>query len=214
MSKCLTLLACFLFIFSSCGKRVDVIEVKDENGNIKEKYYLDKDSLKFGTYTSYDEKGNIFEESHFKNGVLNGERIIFFPSGEKEIVENYENGIFNGPYSTFYNNGQLNLVANYIEGDMEGLVKRYYDTGELMEEVSFVNSEENGPFKEYYKNGTVKWIGEYENGDNEIGIIQSFNEEGELIKKMNCGKYLGDYMCQTIWTVEEGEKELVFEYEE
>ncbi|GLR17851.1 toxin-antitoxin system YwqK family antitoxin [Portibacter lacus] len=203
-----------LLILLSCGKRLIEIEVKNDDGIVIEKYYLDKDSLKFGTYTSFTEDGNLFEESHFKKGTLDGERLIYFPNGEVEIQEHYVKGEIDGLYRTFYENGQVNLEANYVAGKMEGVVKRYYSSGEILEEVTFVNNEENGPFKEYYKNGQVKWEGAYKDGDNEYGTINSYSEEGELIKKMECGKYGGEYICQTVWTKEEGEKELVLKYEE
>jgi hypothetical protein len=201
-------------LFFSCGRRTIEIERKNDQGQIIEKFYLDKDSLKFGTYTSYDEEGRIFEKSQYKKGELNGLRTIFFTNGEVEIQENYEDGVMNGVYKSFYDNGNVNLVATYNNGKMEGIVKRYYSSGELMEEVTFVDNQENGPFKEYYKNGKVKWEGQYKDGDNEYGTINMFDESGELIKKMECGKYQGEYICQTVWTVEEGEKELVLQYEE
>ena len=198
----------------SCGKRLTEIENKNDNGLIIEKYYINKDSLKFGTYTSFDEDGRLFEKSQYKKGQLDGLRTIFYSSGEVEIQENYKTGEIDGLYKSFYENGNVNLEAYYIEGKMEGTVKRYFSSGEIMEEVTFVSNEENGPFKEYFKNGQVKWEGQYQDGDNEYGTIFSYSEEGKLIKKMECGKYAGDYICQTIWTIEEGEKELVLQYED
>lgn len=199
---------------TSCGRRLDEVVVKNDNGTVIEKYYVNQDSIRFGTYTSYDDEGVKFEESHYKKGLLHGDRKIFYPNGEVEILEHYENGQIEGNYQTFYENGQINLDANYIDGKMEGVVKRYFDSGELMEEVTFVGNEENGPFKEYYKNGKIKWEGQYKDGDNEFGLIKSYDEEGNLVKKMECGKYQGEYICQTVWTLEEGEKALVLQYEE
>ncbi len=203
-----------LFIVTSCGRRLDEVEIKNDKGLVVEKYYLNQDSIRFGTYTSYDEEGNVFEESQYKKGKLDGERKIYFSNGGVEILENYKAGKIVGSYQSFYKNGKPNLVAEYVDGSMEGMVRRYFDSGEIMEEVTFVNNEENGPFKEYYKNGQVKWEGQYKDGDNEYGSINSYNEEGELIKKMECGKYQGEYICQTIWTPEEGEKALVLQYED
>ena len=212
-TKVLYIFICFSLLLS-CGKRLSEIELKDENGNLIEKYYLDRDSLKFGTYISYDLEGQIFEQSNYRSGKLDGVRTIFFSNGKMEIEETYVDGVFHGPYKSYYDNGQLNLDANYVEGVMQGIVKRYYSTGELLEEVTFTNNEENGPFKEYYKNGQVKWEGAYSNGDNEIGTIKAYDDKGNLIKKMECGKYQGEYICQTTWTLDEGEKELTLKYEE
>lgn len=212
--KSIAILLLASILLFSCGKRLSEVENKDENGNIIEKYYLDRDSLKFGSYTSFDSYGNKYEESTYKQGKLDGVRTIYFANGNIEIQETYVDGEFHGPYKSFYDNGQVNLEAQYVNGTMEGMVKRYYTSGELLEEVSFANNEENGPFKEYYKSGQVKWEGKYINGDNEVGTINSYDENGQLIKRMECGKYLGEYICQTAWTIEEGEKELVLKYED
>ena len=203
-----------ILVLFSCGKRLTEIEHKTDKGLIIEKYYVDKDSLKFGTYTSYDADGRLFEKSQYKKDELDGLRTIFFFNGEVEIQENYKSGVIDGTYKSFYDNGNINLVASYSDGKMQGVVKRYYSSGELMEEVTFSDNEENGPFKEYYKNGQVKWDGQYKDGDNEFGTIKSFDEAGELVKRMECGKYRGEYICQTVWTKEDGEKELVLQYEE
>jgi antitoxin component YwqK of YwqJK toxin-antitoxin module len=214
MNTKILFLAFSVLLLFSCGKRLIDVENKNDAGQVIEKYFLDKDSLKFGLYTSFDELGNIFEESNYKKGQLQGVRTIYYPTGIVEIKENYKDGEFHGTYQSFYENGQLNLIAEYVNNKMEGIVKRYYSSGEIMEEIQFLNNEENGPFKEYYKNGQVKWEGDYINGDNEVGIVNGYDETGQLIKKMDCGKYKGEYICQTIWTLGEGEKELVLKYEE
>ncbi|WP_235297832.1 toxin-antitoxin system YwqK family antitoxin [Portibacter marinus] len=203
-----------VLMLQSCGRRLDEVEIRNAKGDVVERFYLNQDSLRFGTYTSFNEQGAVFEESQYKNGELHGIRKIYYPDGAVEIEENYKKGRMEGPYLTYYKNGQVNLEAQYVDGKMEGTVKRYYDSGELMEEVTFMANEENGPFKEYFKNGQVKWEGQYKDGDNEFGLIKSYNEKGELVKKMECGKYQGEYICQTIWTIEEGDKALVLEYED
>ena len=47
----------------------------------------------------------------------------------------------------------------------------------------------------------TKAAGNYLAGDNEHGELKLFDENGELIKKMNCNNGL----CQTSWTKEENE---------
>ena len=64
------------------------------------------------------------------------------------------------------------------------------------------DNNENGPFKEYYPNGNIHWEGNYLNGDNEFGILNEYNEQGELIKKMDCDSMA---VCKTIWTKENGD---------
>ena len=91
------------------------------------------------------------------------------------------------------------------ENEIISFSKSYYEEGELKEVITLVNNTPNGPFKEFYQNGRVKWRGTYENGRNEIGTLDSLGMNGKILKRMECGKYLGEYVCQTSWTYEGGE---------
>ena len=203
----------FSIILASCGPKAKWVEIKNEEGTTLERYQLIQDSIRHGIYESFYEEGSIFERSEYVQGILHGDRTIYFPDGTPEIEEEYVGGIIHGDYTTYYNNGSINVKGNFKDGSLQGIVSKYFQTGELMEEVSFENNRENGPFKEYYKTGQVKWAGNYINGDNEVGELDSFSLNGELAKKMMCGKFMGQYICQTIWTPSEGDVELKLEFD-
>ncbi len=174
---------------------LEMIEHKDDYG-YTEKYYRRKsDFAKEGKYVRRNEAGKIVETAEYTNDTLNGVRVIFYESGDTQYVERYKMGLFVGPYEVYYQNGHMAQRGQYIDNAMQGIWLRYYDTGELMEEVTFVDNEENGPFREYHKNGQLKAEGAYRNGDNEEGPLKLYDEEGELIKEMDC-KY---GICKTVW---------------
>ncbi len=190
-----------VFLFNACFNN-KYIEVKNDEGNIVEKYQVNKEGNKDGISMTYFSSGELETEEHYIDGKLDGIRTIFFKSGNKEIIENYKNHVIDGPYQVFYESGKLSVEVNYIDGKMEGILKRYFETGDLMEEITMSNNAENGPFKEYYQNGKIQWQGEYLNGENEFGELKQFDEQGELIKKMMCDSFA---VCQTIWTKEKGD---------
>lgn len=190
-----------LFVFFSCSDN-KFIEVKNDEGNLIEKYQVDKENVKNGQSFSYFSTGEIETEENYKAGELTGKRTIYFKSGGIEIEEFYKDNVIHGPYKVFYENGQLNVEVDYQDGKMQGLLKRYFETGDLMEEVNMKDNEENGPFKEYYQNGQVQWDGQYLNGENEFGLLKQFDEDGDLIKQMMCDSFA---VCQTIWTLEKGD---------
>ena len=174
---------------------LESVENTDSYG-FSEKYTRRKSNYaKEGTYLKMDKEGRIFEEALYHNDTLNGLRILYYETGDTQIVETYSNGLFEGDYRAFYENGQLELEGNYEYNEMTGEWKRYYDTGELMETVTFSENEENGPFYEYYQNGNLKAEGYYKNGDNEHGLLKKYNEEGKLIQTMNCENGI----CRTVW---------------
>ena len=187
---------------AACSSKTKTIEVENEAGVIIERYVQNvATTQKEGKSEAFDDSGQLLETAFYQNGQLHGERILYHENGAIQAIEPYENGIFKGDFQAFYENKQLELTGKYINGKMDGEWKRYYDSGELMEIVTFVENEENGPFVEYYKNGKTKAAGNYLAGDNEHGELKLFDENGELIKKMNCNKGL----CQTSWTKEENE---------
>lgn len=190
----------FLLLLCSC-KKSNWVTVKDDQGQLSEKYQVNEAQQKHGIYESYL-SGVLLERADYNNGKLNGKREMFYPNGNVEINENYLNDQLTGTYKSYFEDGTLSQEANYLNGMMEGLIKTYYPDGSLKEEVMMIANNENGPFKEYHKNGQVKWEGQYLNGDNEFGELKEYNEAGELIKKMTCDSMA---RCTTTWTIEKGE---------
>lgn len=194
-----------LFVLSmvlilSCGKRIE--KVKEDAGELSRLYFIDKDGRIQGEFLTMYKDGTIMEKANYKDDVLEGERSLYNDKGELEIIELYNNGKLDGPFKTYYSDGSIQFEADYNEGVLEGKTTKYYQSGEKMEEVLFVDNKEEGPFVEFYENGNKKWEGVYHNGDNELGLLLNYNEDGELIKKMMCDSMA---ICQTIWTVDLGD---------
>lgn len=189
-------------LLPSCTTDISVKVVKDDNGKVIESYSIDENNKKHGIFKAFDENHRITEEAEYNHDTLNGYRRIFRQNGTIEIEEHYRDGVVHGAYTVFYPNGGIEISADYQDGKMHGLLYRYYESGEIMESVTMVDNEEHGTFKEYYENGNLQWKGNYVNGENEVGLLQQFNESGDLIRKMQCDSLS---ICQTIWTKEDGD---------
>ncbi len=197
-------------LFSACQK-ANEHKTYYENGTLQEVIEMTTDSLRNGVYIRYTDKGIIAEKANYSNGKLNGVRQLYFANSDQiEIEEHYVNDNFQGPYKTFYPSGKIELEATYNNNILEGVSKKYFENGSLQEEVLFENNEENGAFVEYYENGSPEWKGTYRNGANEIGLLENYNENGELVKKMMCSPSPIDSssVCRTIWTKEKGDIEV------
>ena len=191
----------------SCARKVETIETKNEFGYTI-KYSRNKtDYAKQGLYTANYPNGEKYEEANYVNDTLHGERKIYYESGALEILETYSMGKFQSPYKRFFEDGKIQQEGHYEDNVATGVWKKYYRNGQLEESVTLENNEENGPFQEYYENGNLKAEGAYKGFDagssraREHGLLKLYNEEGVLIKKMNCS--LG--ICRTIWTLEGGD---------
>lgn len=185
----------FCLCFVACGEQTEVVENTTEDGNIERYTRLVKDYAKQGKYTLTNTSGVLLEEANYTNDTLDGARILFFENGDTMQVEYYKMGQFEGSYEEYFNGGKLKTSGQYEANAMKGKWTVYYNSGQVKEEVTFEGNEENGPFIEYYRNGNLKAEGAYLNGDFEHGPLSLYNEEGELIRKMECDKGI----CRTVW---------------
>lgn len=195
-----------LFVLSTmaCKPENKVIVVRNESGNVIERYHLNQDSLLHGEYISYNENGDTFIVSQYDNGKLNGTRTIYNENKNIEIIENYVNDSLEGKYEAFYPSGALKRTMQFESNKIVGKLYVYYESGKLIEEVLMENNLENGPFTEYYENGQKSWEGTYHNGENEIGLLIQYAENGDTIRKMQCDDR---YICRTFYRNENYPKE-------
>ncbi len=198
-------LSCLVFLFS-CNRDMEFVKVTDDEGNLLEKFSINKETQqKDGVYYRYFPNKSLEEVANYKNDVLDGQRVLFFKNGDTMTIETYKNDLFEGIYKTFHKNKTIESIGMYVNNQISGIWKFYYDNGQLKEQVTFSNNNENGPFIEYYKNGNLKAKGNYKTNkinedtdQKEHGIIEMYDEHGDLEKKMECN--FG--RCKTIWTRE------------
>lgn len=187
-------------LWAGCGQAV--VQRSETGEYFTEQFTLrKKDQVKHGPYKKYTLDGALVEEGEYANGQIQGERKKY-AQGQLVSIETMQNGVFHGPYQSFYPDGKPNSVGTYENDMMVGVWKRYFPNGQLLEEVTFVNNLENGPFREFYDNGNLKAEGQYKNGDQEDGELRLYNEQGVLIRIMNCV----EGVCRTTWQLE-GEKQ-------
>jgi len=186
----------------ACNNDLEVIEQKDDNGVLLAKYKRNKNDLsKQGEYKKFYPQGQVEELANYKNDQLDGQRVLFYENGDTSIVETYQEGKFEGIYKSYHKNNVLEQKGQYVANAMNGEWRFYYKNKQLRESVIFEGNEENGPFVEYYETGILKAKGTYKttetniDGNKEHGLLEMYDEKGELMKTMNCN--LG--ICLTTW---------------
>ncbi len=200
----MTRTTCFilLILFVGCKNEFKTVTEQNEFGQ-QVTYQIHKETgFKQGPYTIRDGAGVLLEEANYLQDTLDGERKIYTTAGVLESIETYKDGTFEGSYQLFYPNKQLKFAAEYQNGVLAGEAKSYYEDGQLKEVVGFKENVESGPFTEYHPNGNLKAKGSYYSGNHsEHGPLELFDENGDIIKKMNCEKGV----CRTSWTRTDGE---------
>ncbi len=173
-------------------------QVKGEDvfGNKESYFVIAGTEERHGLFFRHSPEGTLVEEATFVRDTLNGQRTLYYAAGDTHIVETYDMGVFDGPYRSYYKNGRLQQKGLYVDNAMRGKWYQWYDDGTLKEVVTFEDNKENGPFTAYHPNGNIKARGNYKDGDNEHGLLELYDEAGNLIKKMDCKVGI----CRTIWS--------------
>lgn len=191
-----------LLCWSCSNQSLSEVKITDEDGNVLELYFMDLETQqKEGEHKSFYSSGKLSSQANYVRDSLDGERRWYYESGQVEAVETFAMGTYEGPYISYFENGVLRQKGQYMDNKANGIWSLYYESGKLKETVTFENNVENGPFEEFNEAGVLTAKGEYLNGDNEHGLLEIFNDEGTLTRKMQCDKGI----CHTIWSID-GEK--------
>lgn len=186
-----------LCVLTSCNGKTE--REFYEDGNLLSQVKVDENGLRKGMYRRYYPDGTLAETTPYVAGKREGLQTMYAEDGSKESDTEYSDDKMNGFHKVYFPSGQLQINSVYKDNEIVGIFEKYYENGKLAEKVNFKDNKENGPFEEYHENGKLKWRGTYRDGDNEFGLLENFNEEGELVKKMMCDSMR---ICKTIWEKE------------
>ena len=99
-------------------------------------------------------------------------------------IETYDdNGVLQGDRLVYYDNGQLAEKANYIAGKIEGLSEVYSLKGVVLKSFMYENGELHGPSRSFNGRGEMLSEGQYKRGK-KTGIWK-FYENNKLIDEKN-----------------------------
>lgn len=157
----------------------------DEQGNLKATNEFDKSGEKALNKT-YAPNGRLVATGYYVNQKKEGEWKYFDKdSGQLLLSEENKNGKVHG-WSRLYNpnNGMLAEETQYVEGQPEGQCKKYSDTGVLLMDCHYHNGLLDGQCKTYYPSRLLKEEGQYTEG-RKSGEWKTYNEDGDLISTEN-----------------------------
>lgn len=129
------------------------IEIKEDSGGIKGKYFQLPNGDKHGLYQSWYEGGSPYANMTYIDGKLEGH------------------------VQSWYENRQLREEGFFHEGKLEGLFQIWCEDGELCEEITFNNGFMHGVYQRWYGNDKLNIRCNYDN-DKLHGLYQTFHIEG------------------------------------
>lgn len=98
------------------------VKIVDADGNVSKGQMLD--SVRVGTWKTYNKKGQQVEIINYTNGKEDGDCTYFFPDDSMFTKGRYANGKIDGMWGTYTNKGTLMHQAEWNKDTMNGV---YYD---------------------------------------------------------------------------------------
>lgn len=188
-----------VLLFSAC--KTKMVEEKDLNGNILKKYsVLKKDvSKKHGAYTAYYDSSELLENANYKDGKLDGERILYFQNGKIMSKEHYNMDNMEGAYENYYESGNIKQKGIYKNNQIADTWTNYYEqpANQIKESFTIKDGMINGLYKEYATNGTLIIEGnkiEVEVGldffDGKVTMFDSISKKPVMVFEFDKGKMI------------------------
>jgi len=170
-----------LFKFFDDTKKGDVIATRDFSANDGSAYTI-----------FYDQKKNIVSEGKVVGKSYEGEWKYYHRASKVLMsVENYKNGKLEGAKIIYYPNAKVAEEMTYKDGKKEGPYKKTGQNGIVLEETTFGNDEYNGDAVFYDSDGVVASKGKFSKGK-KVGIWQ-FYLRGKLTKEVNMSDPKSNY---------------------
>lgn len=118
---------------------------------------------KDSTWWFFNERKQVLRQETYKNDLLHGKSIVYFPANPKEEkllqseVTNYENGSFHGEWTQYFkSNGKIKAHGVYKDGYFNGQVKYYYPNGMVQSSGWYKHNVRNGYWKTFDPEGNVE----------------------------------------------------------
>jgi len=182
----------------------DIVEIKDGyveglireyglNGKLKAVYKQLNNKIE-GVVKLYDHKGRLREQSIYKSGIRDGNRIIYGTQGSIIYKIKYKSGYVEGKVEEYYKSGKLKYEAHYKKNKIEGTSNNYsmdgaltskliHDSGLIKEEALY--NEKSGRIynRTIYKEGKPYKREEYDYyGNNNKTIDLEEEKKAEEVK--------------------------------
>lgn len=138
------------------------------------------EKLKQGKWVELSGDG-VKSITHYKNDMLHGLVVKYWPNGNLKSEAEYRNDILHGFYRDFYRSSGKNRQGNYQRGLRNGVFTKYWENGNIRTTVTFEDDLEHGDMLEYYKNGILKRETPFVRGVVQ-GEVRTYNKKGDLVK--------------------------------
>ena len=145
-----------------------------DNGVFVSYSYLDKNGVEVtpiklttgnNLIITYFKNGNKASEHNRKNGLIEGQFILYNINGKIISDIMHKKGTYYGPYKEYNENGIIEYEAEYKADELHGKLKMFYPNGILKKESNYLYDEQHGLSLEYSIDGKLIKSETYYNND-------------------------------------------------
>lgn len=130
----------------------------------------------------YSSKKKIISKGKMNGKRYIGKWVYFHKDGVSLMIEEYfnDNGLLDGERKVYYQSGKVAESAQYIDGKLDGMSKWISENGHILRESVYSNDQLNGKTVNYDSAQNITSEGDYEK-NRKVGIWRYY--EGGKIKK-------------------------------
>ncbi|MFT5778155.1 MAG: antitoxin component YwqK of YwqJK toxin-antitoxin module [Crocinitomicaceae bacterium] len=138
----------------------------------------DASGLRHGIWKGYYPDSTLAYQSHFVNGIQDGELIIYYTNGHPRYLREFQLGVMHGRHTNYNRNGSISNLGYYKDGRQNGdwidyradgstfritrysyltrkVLLRQYDSDSTVSVASTIDSVENEIRTEYFQDGNL-----------------------------------------------------------
>jgi antitoxin component YwqK of YwqJK toxin-antitoxin module len=131
--------------------------------------------------------GKSIEEKRVeKDGVPDGQYLLYYPKGQVKMSGFYKKGKLHGPSIFYSEKGAVLSKSLYVEGLLEGESRWYYHLGAIYAIQRHKHGELHGDQEFFYENGNPKTFVHYEQGKVK-GKVLLYYPEGLIKREIEFG---------------------------
>jgi uncharacterized protein len=124
-----------------------------------------KDGQNHGEWTYYNRYGRVVNKLKYVNGLLQGNAVEYFPTGETKYTYSFKDNERDGYFKEFYQNGKLKLEGWYLSGSVEQRWLSYFADGKFESDHYYLFGKLDGYGIYNGTNGQKSSVAQYKNGD-------------------------------------------------
>ncbi|MBN1532744.1 MAG: toxin-antitoxin system YwqK family antitoxin [Spirochaetes bacterium] len=137
---------------------------------------------KEGFWQRFNEKGTLTERIPYRRGIIEGERIFYYPSGRVQFEYQYRGNRKNGKAGEYDETGSPIEIAWYNNDKRDGMSNLYYPDGKKKSIGRYSAGVRNGQWTNYDETGILKERGDYRNG-HKSGLWRTFDRNGRVVEE-------------------------------